>query len=124
MTITAINVITGEVTATDADAPSFEPTLAEQRAATFLPKSDFCTNLMGAGILPPADAAEASRGKWPVTFDAVISSLPEAEAAAYQITWAGATTISRMHPLIALLAAHAGLTDAQVDALFGIGGAA
>jgi len=25
------------------------------------------------------------------------------------------------HPLIALLAAHAGLSDAQVDALFGIG---
>jgi len=101
--------------------PDPAETLAAERAATSLPKAEFCTNLMGASILPPADAIEASRGKWPVTFDAVIADLPVAEAAAYQITWAGATTISRVHPLIALLAAHAGLTDAQVDALFGIG---
>ena len=121
---TIINAQTGEVTVdNDFIPPVPDPaeTLAAERAATSLPKADFCFALMGASILPPADAVEASRGKWPVTFDAVIASLPEAEAAAYQITWAGATTISRVHPLIALLAAHAGLTDAQVDALFGIG---
>lgn len=89
------------------------------RGTASVPRGLFCTNLMAAGVLPPPEAVAAAKGEWPATFDAALASLTDIEAAAAQIEWAGATSIRRNHPMITTLAALAGMTDEQVDGLFG-----
>lgn len=101
-------------------APDPAAAIDTWRATASIARGPFCLNLMAAGILPPAEAVLAAKGEWPATFAAAITGLTEAQAAAAQIDWASATTIRRNHPMIATLAAQAGLADAQVDALFGM----
>lgn len=126
--MTQTKLVNGErVEMTEEEAAAFEASrvldpaaeLAAWRGQASLPRTTFCANLLAAGILPPAEAVEATKGNWPATFDAALVSLTETEATLAQIEWAGATTIRRNHPMIATLAALAGLTETQVDALFG-----
>jgi hypothetical protein len=91
------------------------------RAGMTLDRGQFCLALAGADILPPAEAIDAAKGNWPATFDAALASLSDAEKFAAQIEWATAQNVQRTHPLIAMLAAAANLSDAQVDTMFGIG---
>lgn len=95
--------------------------LADWRVSAFVSRQEFCIALKRAGVLPGAEAVSAAKGDWPATFNAVLPTLAGAgiDADEAQITWASATVIHRNHPMIAALAAAAGLTDAQVDALFG-----
>ena len=90
------------------------------RAGASLDLIDFITALVGAGILPPADGIDAAKGNWPATFAAALAGMPDAQKVAAQIEWAAVQRIRRNHPLIAMLASAARLSDAQVDALFGI----
>lgn len=118
----SLNVTTGVYTPDPPGyvAPSFIPSLAERRAACAIPRGTLCTNLLTVGLLSPADAVSASKGNWPDVFAAAISGLSATDQAKAQISWAGAASIPRMHPLILTVQATIGLTDAQVDALFGI----
>lgn len=86
-----------------------------------LPKIDFCRALYAAKILPADLVVDAALGKWPVTFEAAIASLPEAARVDAKLAWAGAITVSRSAPLflqlLAFFAAKQGLTAAQAEAL-------
>lgn len=96
--------------------------LSARRIRANLSRQDFCLALKRAGILPPAEAIAAAKGDWPATFNAALPGLAlrDVDADEAQIIWASATRIMRNHPLIGALSAAAGLTDIQVDALFGI----
>tara|TARA_R110000851_G_C12832488_1_gene540824 strand:+ start:262 stop:624 length:363 start_codon:yes stop_codon:yes gene_type:complete len=96
-----------------------EPTIEEQRADMSLTRRAFCLVLVGEDILPPAEAIEAAKGNWPATFDAALGDMSDADKVDAQIEWATAQNVQRKHPLIAMLATAASLTDTQVDALFG-----
>tara|TARA_R110000782_G_scaffold21707_1_gene58147 strand:+ start:70 stop:600 length:531 start_codon:yes stop_codon:yes gene_type:complete len=102
-------------TVTISDVP-----IEDIRAGASLDLIDFINALVGAGILPPAEAIDAAKGNWPATFSAALAGMPDAQKVAAQIEWAAVQRIRRNHPLIAMLAAAANLTEAQVDALFGI----
>ena len=102
-------------TVTISDTP-----IADKREETSITRGAFCLGLVGAKILPAAEAIDAAKGGWPATFAKALSDLSDTEKVGAQIEWATAKSIRRNHPLIAMLAAAARLSDAQVDALFGI----
>ena len=93
--------------------------LADWRGRASLYRRDFCIALKRAGILPVAEAIAAAKGDWPTTFETALSSLTQDEQDEAQIEWASVIEIRRSHPIIAMLGVAAGLTDVQVDTLFG-----
>lgn len=96
--------------------------LAEERAAMVLTRLQFALVCVGAEIMT-ADEAEAwlARGEIPGVALEAIAGLGPAEKVQARIRLAGAQTIARLEPLIALLQDQADLTDEQVDGLFRVG---
>jgi hypothetical protein len=128
MTITVIDLATGEQRELPQDAPVLTPPLAQRRALAALDRAAFCTALMDHSILPGAEAAEAARGGWPASFAAAIAATG-AEDLPAQIAWgAQVGPIGRLDPLVlAVLGWHAkakGLKPAAAetlsDRLFGL----
>jgi len=99
--------------------PDLAETLASWRDTASLPKAEFCTGLIGLGILTTDDAVSASRGNWPDAMAGFLTYLTPEQAAQVQIEWATRTTIRRMNTFVLTLASWASLTDAGVDAMFG-----
>jgi len=93
--------------------------LAKARAKASMPRAAFILAALDAGILTETDAEQAVNG-WPVGWDAFFEGQPARDRIAAKAEWASTTVVRRNAPLIAQLAAFKGLTDAQVDALFGI----
>lgn len=98
-------------------APTAAQVLADRRANAELTRAQFCLALYRAQILTAADAISAAKGGWPSAFSGALSGVAGEEA---EIVWGAVSTVSRTHPLLATMQAFATLTDAQVDALFGI----
>ncbi len=100
------------------------PGIERLRLGVSLTRQEFCLALKRAGVLTGADAIKAAKGDWPSTFDAALPMLAAAgvDPDEAQITWASANIIERNHQLVGLMASVSGLSDVQVDALFGIGG--
>lgn len=96
----------------------FAEAIEAKRARAFLDRASFCIACRNAGILTPQEAKDAARGDWPVKFTPAIVGTPMEDDA--EIIWAGAAHISRVHPLVAMLAAFANLDDVQLDAMFGV----
>lgn len=90
---------------------------AEWRQTAQLSRADFCVALKRAGIISAQEAKQAAKGEWPQTFSGALASFPDADEA--EIVWASVAGIDRLHPMLLALQTFAGLTDAQVDALFG-----
>ena len=86
-----------------------------------LSKIDVCRALYAAQILPADLVVDAALGKWPVTFEAAIDHLPEAEQVDAKLAWAGATSVSRnallFQSLLAFFAAKQGLSAKAAEAL-------
>jgi len=120
MTIRKINVLTGEVTTVQGDAPSFGPTLEQKRAAAKLPRDQFLIAVAAMGVITEAVAEEASTGAWPSAFDTFLSGLTVAQRITAKATWADGGDVRRTNPILALIAADQEVTDAQLDTLFGI----
>jgi hypothetical protein len=100
--------------------PAVTPvTIEDRRKNLSLVRGAFCLALVGAGILPQAEAIDAAKGNWPATFGDALAGLTDVEKVGAQIEWATAQSIRRNHPLISMLAAAAGLSDGEVDVLFG-----
>lgn len=123
--IRQVNVITGEVTIIDGDAPSFKPAPTERRPAATLDKTTFCIALKDLGVLPAAEAVAAARGEWPATFASFTAALTADQAATAMIRWAGAQVIHYADPLLQGLALVATSGDqtaatALLDQIFGI----
>lgn len=109
------------VAAWEDDGNTIEPfveAIEAKRARAFLDRASFCIACRSAGILTPQEAKDAARGDWPVKFTPAIVGTPMEDDA--EIIWAGAAHISRVHPLVAMLAAFANLDDAQLDEMFGV----
>lgn len=100
---------------------------AEEKAANLiawrdgatLTRRQFCLACLQAGLLTPADAVTAATGGWPATFDAALADLTELQVAAAKVEWAAVSVIRRSAPLLAAVQATAGVTDEQLDSLFG-----
>lgn len=109
----------GKIVEVSADQfPPPDPNATRNNAA--IERAEFCNNLAAAGILTDSDAIKGAQGFWP---DAMISFLDYLDATQrrdVQIEWATVLTIRRMHPFVLSLGSWLGLTDAQVDTLFGI----
>lgn len=76
--------------------------------------------LVQAGVITVAEwQSSYSTGDLPAAVQAAVAALPtEAERIAAQITWAEMERAERDHPLIVSLAAHVGVSTAQMDDYF------
>ena len=110
--------LTKLVTAEDKAA---EELLAARQAAV-LSRLDFALALTAGGVITKAEAsAWLASGALPTIAQAAIASIENAgERDEAELRLIAATEIQRLNPLISLLQTEAGLTEAQVDALFGI----
>jgi len=93
--------------------------LAQWRSQATLPRSAFILAALDSGILTEMDAEQAVND-WPSGWDAFFDGLPARDRIAAKAEWASITHVRRNAPLVAQLAAFKGLTDEQVDAIFGI----
>lgn len=94
--------------------------LNAKRATAWLDKSDLLIRLIAAGIMSPEDAEEAAGGAIPASMAPLMEMLPPGAQMAARIKWRSDTQISRTHPVI-VLAAHAlGISDEQLDQIFGV----
>lgn len=107
---------------------SQERALEQARRQTSLPRADFALAAHQAGDITEAEAEEWAAGTALPTWvsdaiDAAIASgdMPGSEKLPMRIAARTNASIPRVAPLIGLLAKAKGLTDADVDALFGIG---
>lgn len=108
-------------TVRDKTTEELDADLIAWRTTTKLYRRDFCIALKRAGILLASEAIAAAKGDWPATFANALSVLTQDMQDEAQIEWAAVQEIRRNHPMIDLLGASAGLTDVQIDALFGWG---
>lgn len=97
-----------------------QPTLDQIRASTSIDRAAFCNGLADAGVIKDVEAIAAARGEWPSSFAGFLDYLNATQSRDAQITWASCVTVERMHEFVLLLAWWKDMTDAQVDALFGI----
>lgn len=106
------------------DVADYAPPTDEEKREVFrarasLSRAEFCTALRAAGILNRSEAIAAAKGDWPASFEPMLDSMTEAEADAALILWAGLTIIERTHPLLEAVRQFKGLSQEDVDALFG-----
>ena len=96
--------------------------LAAARAAANMSRSDFVLAIKNSGLVDMsiAEAGQAARGEIPAPFEAIIATLPAGMQLEAVVRWSGATMIERSNPILAVLAEALSITDAQLDALFGI----
>jgi hypothetical protein len=123
MTIKTYDAQSGKWTETQDVAPSFGPTIEDIRANATLTRRALCMACRDAGIFTNAEAVQATKGDWPPTLASALDGLTDNQKADAQMEWSDVSTVRRTAPLILLLQWHLDFTDAQVDALFGIGGA-
>lgn len=100
-------------------APTEAETRERWRQSAILTRVEFCAALMATGILSRSEAIAAAKGDWPTSFGPMLDSMAEAEADAALILWAGIATIERVHPLLEAVRHFKGLSQEDVDALFG-----
>ena len=70
-------------------------------------------------MLTEAEAEQAVNG-WPASWDAFFDGKPARDRIEAKGRWIETSVVRRNAPLIAQLAAFKGLTDQQVDGLFGV----
>ena len=120
-TTTLFNPTTGETIAVvTMELPPPPPDISALRTTTSNTRYQFCTACLAAGILTAPEAIAASRGEWPAPLDGFLAYLSPSQSTDAQMEWANCVTVERMHPFVLSLASYIGLTDKQVDALFGI----
>lgn len=90
------------------------------RAGSTLTRREFCLVLATAGVLQPEDAIAAAKGEWPTVMDSFLSFLDPDQSTDAQIEWAATGSIDRLHPFVLSLASWLGLSDRQLDDLFGL----
>lgn len=119
----------GVLVSVDSDTlspPSPEQVLAKKRASAVLSRAEFIQAVYAAGILSKQQAVAAAAGGIPDFFIAALNALvaaqamTQAQADGAEILWAGLTQVERNHPFLPIAQGALSLTEAQVDALFGI----
>lgn len=89
------------------------------RMVASLTKAQFIEACMSVNILTPDEAIIAAR-MIPPSFEPIIAALPPLEQTIARIQWPTVTIIDRLNPLILAIAAGAGISEATLDALFGL----
>lgn len=120
-----VNTQTGERIEIDEIVPpvmSESEQLATWRDSATLTRRQFCLACLQAGLLTPDDAITAAKGDWPTRFDMALAGLTELEIAAAKVEWASVSAVRRNAPLLAVVKTTAGVSDSQLDTLFGWGG--
>lgn len=95
-----------------------EENLARWRSDTSLSRAQFCIALRAAGLLSDTSAIEAAKGVWPEAFSYALAEIGM-DIIEAQIIWGAATIIMRNDPLLEAMRIQVGLTEEQVDAMFG-----
>lgn len=97
---------------------AYDPAVA-LRAEMVLTDIQFAQVLLIAGILTAQEAEGwVASGQIPAVALAAIATLPVEQQPFARIRFAGARTILRTDPFMALLQSVAGVSDAQLDAMF------
>lgn len=96
------------------------PSIDEKRAGATMTRAQFLTACVSAQIITSAVAEAAASGSWPAAFDTFMSGLSVDQRIEAKATWADGTQVRRNNPILALIAADQGVTDVQLDAMFGI----
>lgn len=94
--------------------------IARRNTAT-LSRIDFLIAAKNAGLISESDAEAAAESQIPPSMSPLFASLSPADQFEARIRWKAATIIERMNPLILQWASILGVTDQQLDVLFGIG---
>jgi hypothetical protein len=94
--------------------------LAKRRAQMVITSRQLFIGMVRAGWCTAAEGvAAATSGAIPAMVETAIATLPtEAEQVATRITWASMTRVERADPLVDVLAAAVGITEAEVDQFF------
>lgn len=83
-------------------------------------RAQFCNAIASLGVVSDAEAVAGAKGEWPASLGDFLGYLTPAQARDVQIEWAACVTVQRMHPFVLVLGSWLGLSDADLDALFGI----
>lgn len=95
--------------------------VAARRGAASLTRAQFLKACVAASIITAEVAEEAATGKWPAAFDAFLGGLTSDQRIEAKATWADGGSVRRDNEILALIAADQGVSDAQLDTMFGIG---
>lgn len=91
-----------------------------KRAAATITRAQFLKGCVSAGIITADVAEAAATGEWPAAFNTFLSGLTRDQRIEAKATWADAKEVRRTAPILALIAADQQVSEAQLDALFGI----
>lgn len=94
--------------------------LEARRASASMTRANLVLAAVTARIIPEADAAAAARGEITASIQALIDQMPTERQLEAVVRWAASIVIDRTNPILTALAASMGLTDAQLDQLFGV----
>ena len=105
--------------------PTPEEALASIRAAATIDRETLCRALRSQGKLSDESAIEATAGRWPVEFNAVIQGMTPQQVWDAKMAWAGANTVRYGNPVLqaaalAFCQGDAAAATALLDQLFGI----
>jgi len=103
-------------------AEDFSGGVEEKRKQAVLSRETFLIGCVSASIITEAEAEEAADGSWPSSFNAFLAGMTATQRIEAKALWASRANVRRDSPLLALVAANKGVTDAELDALFGIVG--
>lgn len=99
---------------------SEEDALRNRRANTSLPKLEFVMRIVGAQIISQASGLKMLDGQMPDEMEGMLEGMPPSDQFEVAAKLKGAVTIERLDPFIIAAGQFLGLTDQQVDAVFGI----
>jgi hypothetical protein len=117
------NVKTGEITEREYERPPEPKVPVEQlRANASMSRAKFLQACVAAGVIEPSVAEEAASGVWPSAFDEFLTGLSVEQRIEAKATWVDGQRVRRDSPILALIAAEQGVTDEQLDIIFGISG--
>lgn len=99
-------------TATEPAAPA-KPVPATIRLLQFLAQA------VAVQMITPEEALAAARtGAVPAAFEAIFATLPPEQAFGARLAWAGMYEVDRASPLLVVVAAAQGMTEADMDQFF------
>lgn len=90
------------------------------REGANLTRREFCIVLFEQGVLTAEDALSAAKGEWPTATDSFLSFLTPEQSSTIQIEWAATSVIERLNPFVLTLGSWLGLSDIELDTLFGV----
>lgn len=123
-----IELTSAEIAEIEAEeAEALAEVLPKWRETASITKQEFGIGLFTLGIILDEDGAlSVVKGDWPAVFAGALDAMTPSKKTIAKLTWAGAQTIGRNHPLIGALQKYSieaetvpPLTDELIDRLFG-----